>query len=220
MEEKKIEKKYFCFPFTGLVFSFEYLLNRSNGFSMLELYGFLLAQTFGYILLYFYLSHVFPGQCGTPKPFYFILMPSYYCSSSKVKSLSAGDHTDTVIDVDNNADVAVKIRGLTKVFKKFRGRKTVAVNNLSLNILKNQITVLLGHNGAGKTTTMSMISGNIPKSGGTISIDGEENVDIYRHKIGYCPQHNVYMSYFTCFDHLWFFGRVRDNSSLNRSQAK
>ncbi|XP_055305939.1 phospholipid-transporting ATPase ABCA1 isoform X3 [Sitodiplosis mosellana] len=192
----------------GLVFSFEYLLNRSYGFSMLELYGFLLAHSFSYTMLYFYLSHVFPGRCGTPKPFYFPLMPSYYCSSSKVNA-SASDNTDTVINIDSQAEVAVKIRGLTKVFKKFRARKNVAVNNLSLDILKNQITVLLGHNGAGKTTTMSMISGIIPKSGGTISIDGEENVDIYRHKIGYCPQHNVYMSYFTCLDHLWFFGRLR-----------
>lgn len=174
---------------------------------MLELYGFLLAHTFGYSLLYFYLSHVFPGRCGTPKPFYFPLMPSYYCSSSKVNA-SENDSTDAVINADNATEVAVKIRGLTKVFKKFRGRKNVAVNNLSLDIVKNQITVLLGHNGAGKTTTMSMISGIIPKSGGTICIDGEENVDIYRHKIGYCPQHNVYMSYFTCLDHLWFFGRV------------
>lgn len=173
---------------------------------MLELYGFLLAHTLGYISLYFYLSHVFPGRCGTPKPFYFPLMPSYYCSSSKVNA--SGDNTDAVINADSQAEVAVKIRGLTKVFKKFRGRKNVAVNNLSLDILKNQITVLLGHNGAGKTTTMSMISGIIPKSGGTISIDGEDNVDVYRHKIGYCPQHNVYMSYFTCLDHLWFFGRV------------
>lgn len=174
---------------------------------MLELYGILFGQTIAYILLYFYLSHVFPGRCGTPKPFYFPLMPSYYCngSTSKIKKPNA-DNTDTAIESDN---AAVKIKNLTKVFKKFRGRKSVAVNNLSLDILKNQITVLLGHNGAGKTTTMSMISGIIPKTAGTISIDNDDNVDVYRHKIGYCPQHNVYMSYFTCFDHLWFFGRLR-----------
>lgn len=138
-----------------------------------------------------------------------------------------------MINVDN-AYVAVRIRGLTKVFKRFRGRsyfflkkvllhykifiisfvsvilgrKNVAVNNLSMDILKNQITVLLGHNGAGKTTTMSMISGIIPKTAGSIVVDGEDNIDVYRQKIGYCPQHNVYMSYFTCADHLWFFGRV------------
>lgn len=195
----------------GLVFSFDDLLNRSNGFSMLELYGFLLAHTLAYSLLYFYLSHVFPGRCGTPKPFYFPLMPSYYCNGSRVNTSTGNDNTsDTVINVDA-AEVAVKIRGLTKYFKKFGARKNVAVNNLSLDILKNQITVLLGHNGAGKTTTMSMISGIIPKTSGMISVDGEENVDVYRHKIGYCPQHNVYMSYFTCLDHLWFFGRVNTN---------
>lgn len=84
----------------------------------------------------------------------------------------------------------------------------MAVKNLSMDIYKNQITVLLGHNGAGKTTTMSMISGIIPKSSGTISVDGDEDIHRYRHKIGYCPQHNVFMPYFTCLDHLLFFGGV------------
>lgn len=210
--QKILKKKRFninSYIESGLTFTMDYLLNRSTGISMLELYGILLAQTIGYIILYFYLSHVFPGRCGTPKPFYFPLMPSYYCNGSKVNATTLNDNnSDTIMNIDSPAEVAVKIRGLTKIFKKFRGRKNIAVNTLSLDILKNQITVLLGHNGAGKTTTMSMISGIIPKSAGTISVDGEENVDFYRNKIGYCPQHNVYMSYFTCLDHLWFFGRV------------
>lgn len=157
-----------------------------------------------------------------------IFQPSYYCYDKKTKSSVSDNSSDTVINVENS-DAAVRIRGLTKVFKRFRGeadfilykiefnanvlffvlgRTNVAVNNLSMDILKNQITVLLGHNGAGKTTTMSMISGIIPKTAGSITVDGEENIDVYRQKIGYCPQHNVYMSYFTCADHLWFFGRV------------
>lgn len=37
----------------------------------------------------------------------------------------------------------------------------MAVDNLNLDIYRNQITVLLGHNGAGKSTTMSMITGRI-----------------------------------------------------------
>lgn len=77
-----------------------------------------------------------------------------------------------------------------------------------MDIRKNEITVLLGHNGAGKTTTMSMIIGIISKTSGTISLDGEENVDKYRHQIGYCPQQNVFLPYFTCLDHLLFFGAV------------
>ena len=34
-----------------------------------------------------------------------------------------------------------------------------AVDNMSLNMYKGQITALLGHNGAGKTTTMSILTG-------------------------------------------------------------
>jgi ABC-type uncharacterized transport system ATPase subunit len=46
---------------------------------------------------------------------------------------------------------------INKLFKKYN--HTVAVDNLSMNIRENKITVLLGHNGAGKTTTMSILTG-------------------------------------------------------------
>lgn len=49
-------------------------------------------------------------------------------------------------------------QNLTKVFG-----KDVAVDNLSLNIFDDQITVLLGHNGAGKSTTISMLTGSYLK---------------------------------------------------------
>ena len=39
------------------------------------------------------------------------------------------------------------------------GRTKQAVDNLSLDIYKGQITGLLGHNGAGKTTTISILTG-------------------------------------------------------------
>lgn len=40
------------------------------------------------------------------------------------------------------------------------GNKTKeAVKDLTLNMFKGQIMVLLGHNGAGKTTTLSMLTG-------------------------------------------------------------
>ncbi len=42
-------------------------------------------------------------------------------------------------------------------FKNTKPKK--AVDNLSLNMYKGQITALLGHNGAGKTTTMSILTG-------------------------------------------------------------
>lgn len=56
--------------------------------------------------------------------------------------------------------VGVFIRGLTKTYPGMIGRKPVrAVQGLSLDLYKGEITALLGHNGAGKTTTMSILTG-------------------------------------------------------------
>ena len=39
-----------------------------------------------------------------------------------------------------------------------------------MTFYEGQITALLGHNGAGKTTTMSMLTGMLPVSAGTATI--------------------------------------------------
>ena len=48
----------------------------------------------------------------------------------------------------------------------------VAVDNVTFNAYKGEITALLGHNGAGKTTTMSMLTGLFSPSSGTARING------------------------------------------------
>lgn len=50
-----------------------------------------------------------------------------------------------------NLKAGVSIRNLVKVYK--TGKK-LAVDKLTLDFYKDQITSFLGHNGAGKTTTM------------------------------------------------------------------
>lgn len=104
---------------------------------------------------------------------------------------------------------AVEISNLKKVFYSFRGKHKVAVNRVSLEIPKRQITALLGHNGAGKTTTMCMIIGTLSRTDGTISVEGQTEARKYQKIIGYCPQKNVFIKYFTCLEHVMFFGRLR-----------
>jgi ATP-binding cassette subfamily A (ABC1) protein 3 len=59
-----------------------------------------------------------------------------------------------------NPSVGIKIRNLRKVFQSFGGlNKKVAVDGVTLDIYRGEITALLGHNGAGKTTTMSILTG-------------------------------------------------------------
>ena len=84
----------------------------------------------------------------------------------------------------------------------------VAVDELSLNIFKGQITALLGHNGAGKTTTISMLTGLYPPSSGSAHINGKSiitDMDAIRESLGLCPQHNVLFDRLTVKEHLDFF---------------
>lgn len=81
------------------------------------------------------------------------------CKKSRRNSVQVGveieDNGGKVIEkTPQNLQVGIKVENLTKKY----GRNT-AVDKLSMKVLKDQITVLLGHNGAGKSTTMSVITG-------------------------------------------------------------
>lgn len=69
--------------------------------------------------------------------------------------------------------------------------KTVAVQNLTLDIPKNQCFGLLGVNGAGKTTTFSMLTGDVSLTAGEAYIAGynlRTDIRKIQQRIGYCPQ--------------------------------
>ena len=59
------------------------------------------------------------------------------------------------------------MRMLCKQFDKF-----VAVNNISFTVKQGELFAFLGTNGAGKSTTISMICTLLPKTSGSIIVDG------------------------------------------------
>jgi ABC-2 type transport system ATP-binding protein len=61
----------------------------------------------------------------------------------------------------------IEARGLTK-----RYGSTLAVEDLSFEVLPGRVTGFLGPNGAGKSTTLRMVLGLDSPSGGSVSIDG------------------------------------------------
>jgi osmoprotectant transport system ATP-binding protein len=83
---------------------------------------------------------------------------------------------------------------------------TVAVDKLSLRIPSNQITVFVGPSGCGKTTSLRMINRTIERTGGTISIDGQDinsqDAVTLRRGIGYVIQNAGLFPHKTVVDNI------------------
>ena len=106
----------------------------------------------------------------------------------------------------NKNDDKLKIRNIVKMF----GDGKVAVNGVNLNFYKDEIFALLGHNGAGKTTLISMLTGMYEATKGTAIYEGVNildsmNMEIFREKLGICPQHDILFEDLTIREHLEMF---------------
>ncbi|KAH9948219.1 P-loop containing nucleoside triphosphate hydrolase protein [Amylocystis lapponica] len=94
-------------------------------------------------------------------------------------------------------DVAMSIRNLGKDFKAGRKGVITAVSDLTLNIPKYGIFVLLGSNGAGKSTVMSILAGLLGRTRGSVTFEGG-HAQAPRGAIGLVPQKNVLFPELTC----------------------
>ena len=165
-----------------------------------------------YGILIWYLDAIWPWQYGVPKPFYFLFQPSYWIKSSKDKSDFINDINETDkknFEQEPKISVGISIRHLRKVFKEFGKAEKIAVDDVSMNIFKGQITVLLGHNGAGKTTTMNMITGIFPPTSGQVLVDGYDiktQTQKARQSLALCPQVNIIQD--VCYYLLIFYYNI------------
>jgi ribose transport system ATP-binding protein len=64
---------------------------------------------------------------------------------------------------------ALEIKNLVKDFPGVR-----AVNDVSFNVIKNTVHCLVGENGAGKSTLIKILTGALPRTSGTILLNGME----------------------------------------------
>lgn len=191
-----------------------------DDFSLAQVLGLLLLDAVLYGLVAWYVEAVFPGEYGVPLPWYFFILPSYWCSSPRVAFLKEEEEEEDSEKAQKSEFIeeepaglvsGVKIIHLTKVFR-VGNKDKEAVRDLTLNMYEGQITVLLGHNGAGKTTTLSMLTGLFPPSSGRAYINGYnicQDMTLIRRSLGLCPQHDVLFDNLTVREHLLFYTQLK-----------
>ncbi|XP_068396456.1 retinal-specific phospholipid-transporting ATPase ABCA4 isoform X5 [Eschrichtius robustus] len=205
---------------------------EGDEFSFLMSMKMMLIDAALYGLLAWYLDQVFPGDYGTPLPWYFLLQESYWlggegCSTREERALEKTEpiteemedpeHPEGINDCFFERELpglvpGVCVKNLVKIFEP-SGRP--AVDRLNITFYENQITAFLGHNGAGKTTTLSILTGLLPPTSGTVLIRGkdiETSLDAIRQSLGMCPQHNILFHHLTVAEHILFYAQLKGRS--------
>ena len=106
------------------------------------------------------------------------------------------------------AENMIEIKNL---YKKYKNSDEFSVNDISLNIGKNEIYGILGPNGAGKTTLISMLSGLIKPTSGQFTINGlspQKDQFKIRQIMGIVPQEYALYPTLTAKENLMFFGSL------------
>ncbi|MEW6649847.1 MAG: ATP-binding cassette domain-containing protein, partial [Chloroflexota bacterium] len=85
---------------------------------------------------------------------------------------------------DTPSDVILRAENITKVFP-----GTVALDNVTYNVYRGKVNVLIGENGAGKSTLMKILAGVEQPTKGRVLLEGKEirlrsPLDATRHGIG------------------------------------
>ncbi|XP_006893947.1 PREDICTED: ATP-binding cassette sub-family A member 3-like [Elephantulus edwardii] len=204
-------------------------VNVDDDFSFGQVLGMLLLDAVLYGLVAWYMEAVCPGQFGVPQPWYFFILPSYWCGSPRTLLGKEDEDEDPEKALRSeffetepeDLVTGIKIKHLSKVFK-VGDKGKAAVRDLNLNLYEGQITVLLGHNGAGKTTTLSMLTGLFPPTSGRAYISGYEisqDMAQIRKSLGLCPQHDVLFDDLTVAEHLYFYAQLK-GLSLQKSREE
>ncbi|MCJ7646333.1 ABC transporter ATP-binding protein [bacterium] len=118
--------------------------------------------------------------------------------------------------------VAIKTEGLTKTYIRkylFSSKKTIALENLNLEIEDGKVFGLLGLNGSGKTTLLKLLVGLLFPTKGSAYIFGEMVPHLsLLSRIGYLPEFPCFLMYLTASELLHFYGKLYDFSTKERER--
>jgi ATP-binding cassette subfamily A (ABC1) protein 3 len=175
----------------------------------------MLVDTVLYFLLALYLDAVWPYRdFGVPRHPLFCVGGSArrVAHDRDMQSMGggAGDGTDAR-DFEalqySAADVAVSLDDVHKHYGEKR-----AVRGVTLDLLKGEIYGLLGQNAAGKTSLISVMTGVLPATHGSVTIFGVDiatNPTAARSALGVCAQSDILFDELSVIEHMRLFAAIK-----------
>jgi branched-chain amino acid transport system ATP-binding protein len=113
----------------------------------------------------------------------------------------------------SDSKVLMSAQGLTKQFGGL-----AAVNDVSLDLWHGKLHAVIGPNGAGKSTLTNLISGDLPPTSGSITLDGQDITGwmpekISRHRLGRSYQKTNIFRTFSVWDNVRLAAQSRAQPS-------
>ena len=104
---------------------------------------------------------------------------------------------------------AIELAGLSKTFRGKRGRRVIALDDLSLSVAAGEVFGFLGPNGAGKSTTIKTLVGQIRPTSGNACLFGQPTGSAQaRMRVGYLPENPALYDFLTAREYLDLVGRT------------
>lgn len=131
-------------------------------------------------------------------------LPMTTCRNNAANASAAADTpaavhaADTLNTAGDTPPEAVRLSA-EGIYKSFDG--TAVLENVSLQLRRQEIVCLLGVSGAGKTTLFNILSGLIKPDDGTVRLDGED-ITGQAGQVSYMLQKDLLLPYYTVVDNV------------------